>query len=258
MKIGPWWVQLYTLRVALGAALGMALLWRRGTRPGSNISTQELLPWVWAVSFVAWACGRIGYVIGQPYFTQHPWAFIRFRTAAGMHGGSALAGGILMVALWALVKSRRFADLLALWAPVALSIAMCAWWGCREVGCAWGNPATTTASWHSWLATTSPDLYHIQLERYPVQTLGAVWALVMLWLALALRDKGGLALALYCVGSALLTSQRADPVPLFGGVRADMLLDTALAVILTAGTLFAPRRSQKDTYGSTDKRHKPA
>ncbi len=245
MKIGPWWVQLYTLRVTLGAALGMALLWRRGTRPGSDIPTQELLTWMGAVSSAAWACGRLGYVIGQPYFTQHLWAFLRLRTAAGMHGGSALAGGALMVALWALVKSRRFADLLALWAPVALSVAMCAWWGCREVGCAWGNPASANAPWYTWMATTSPDLYHIQLARYPVQTLGAVWALVLLLLALALKDKGGLALALYCAGSALLTLQRADPVPLFEGIRVDMLLDAALAAIIAAGTLFILPRPNK-------------
>ncbi|MBN2002757.1 MAG: prolipoprotein diacylglyceryl transferase [Anaerolineae bacterium] len=252
MQIGPWWVQPYTLRVTLGVALGMALLWRRGTRPGSDIPTQELLAWVWVIGFAAWACGRLGYVIGQPYFAQQPWGILRFRTAAGLHGSSALAGGVLMVAVWAGIKSRRFSDLLALWTPTALGIAMCAWWGCREVGCAWGNPATANSFWRSWLGVSAPDLYHIRLVRYPVQTLGAAWALVLLLLALGLKEKGGLALALYCVGSAMLTLQRGDPVPLFNEVRVDMLLDITLAAMIAGGTLFPVSLRTKDNHGSTN------
>ncbi len=149
-----------------------------------------------------------------------------------MDGGTALAGGLIIVWIWSKVTRCPINRLLALLAPMALWLAAGAWWGCWDVGCAWGRATNFTQPPQTWMTLRGPDLYHIYVQRYAVQVLGATWAVMMAIFAMALRDKGDLALILYIVGSALLSLLRGDSVPQVAGMRVDTALDVFLICVL--------------------------
>jgi hypothetical protein len=88
---------------------------------------------------------------------------------------------------------------------------------------------------------SAPDLYHLVAQRYAVQGAAALWAMVLIPLAVALKRRGAWAAVLYLVGEAALTWWRADPVPLVGRWRADFWLDVGLAVGLAAVQWWAAR-----------------
>lgn len=235
MHIGPWWIPLYTLRVVLGISLSLGWLWCIAPRRG--FKRQEVILWLWIILAVAMICGRLGYMIGNlAYFRQNPKSVFEFGKVGGLHGSSTLMGGILIVWIWSHRTKRPFSDTLALLTPLTLGIAAGSWWGCLDIGCAWGQEVSTLQAANTWYITRSPDLYHVILPRYPVQILGMLCAIVMAILAITSGKKGSIGLGLYLLGSTALTLLRADPVPQIGALRIDTLLDATLAyfVILNA------------------------
>ncbi len=229
MRIGPWWIPLYTLRVTLGAALGVLWLWWAAPRRGFSRARAAGL--LWSVAAMALLAARLGYALGQPaYFRAHPADLWRLTAVGGVHGASAWLGGLLAAWIWARWADRAPTEVWNLLAPASLLVAAGAWWACLDRGCAWGRVALSSPPGWRWAVAELPDLYHVVMPRYAVQTLGAAGALLLLPLALGERRCAGLAVALYLVGAAALTHLRADPVPQLGPYRADLLLNVALAL----------------------------
>jgi len=176
-------------------------------------------------------CGRLGYALGNTtYFVQHPALLLRLDRVGGVHGGSAMIGALLAVGLWATVKRHPVSMIVSFLTPAVLFVAAGAWWGCIDAGCAWGRETTAAMGSAHRLTALLPDVYRTVTLRYAVQPVGAASALILALLAIVLGKHGGLALALYWFGSAGLTLLRADPVPRWGDVRLDTVLDLALAI----------------------------
>ncbi len=131
--------------------------------------------------------------------------------------------------------TQTFRHLLALCAPAILCVTAGAWWGCMQAGCAWGRAVKLTDTRVQWLLVNGPDLYHTIRPRYPVQLVGAVWALATAWAATFRPQQvyqGTLALMLYCMGAAALTFLRGDSVPTSGYVRVDTIENLSIAFFL--------------------------
>jgi prolipoprotein diacylglyceryltransferase len=268
MQIGPWWVPLYTLRITLGTLSG--LCWLGITSNSERLlrfspvarcsllttlitklnrinkahrsvwsSPRMTLELLWATSIAALTMGRWGYVVGNwPYFAQNPTAILQLRQVGGLHSGSAWMGGLLAVGLWACSKRLWVADVIARLSPIVLLTAAGAWWGCADVGCAWGREALNvgqglpTVTWHRIITVEAPDIYHTVLPRYAVQNLGMVWALVMALSTMMVPRWGALAVAGYLLGEAALTQIRGDPVLTLGPYRVDLLLNLGLSLAI--------------------------
>lgn len=231
MRIGPWWFQPYTLRIILGVFA--ALIWVWWCAPQLGFARSEVITWLWGTVFAAIVCGRLGYVVGnRSYFAQNPQTVVRLRQVGGLNGSSAFMGGLCIAGAWALVTHRRFAEVLALLTPATLWVAGGAWWGCLDVGCAWGCEVPSFQAAKQWWVVQAPDIYHHIVSRYAVQSLGLILAVILGVLGAILKRKASLALCLYFLGSAGLTLLRADPVPRIGQMRIDFLQDVILALLL--------------------------
>lgn len=234
MCIRPWWIHPYTLKVSCGVLVALLVLWWRA--PRYKIERRRLFPWLWAVMALALLGGRAGYVVGHwAYFVRHPLAFFQLDQVGGLHGGSALAGGLIAAWLWARAGAWRLRTVLDFLSPAVLCVAASAWWGCLGVGCAWGREVLVAAGWQQWLVAELPDIYRTVVPRYAVQPIGAVWALTLAAFASVRRDWGAVALDAYVLGTAGLTFLRADVVPQLVHLRSDFVLDLVLfAVVVTA------------------------
>ena len=243
MRVGFWWISIYTLKVVAGTLVAGLWLWKRASCTGFDRRTMRC--WIWSVALAALIGGRVGYALGNTaYFAQHPALLVRLNRVGGLHGGSAMIGALLVVELWAAVKRRPAAAIVSFLSPAALFVAAGAWWGCIDAGCAWGRESLVTVGSTRLMTTLLPDVYQTATLRYAVQPIGAAWALVLALLAAALERYGGLALALYWLGSAGLTLLRADPVPKWGDIRLDTVLDLVLALGITILT-FVPELNTK-------------
>ncbi|MGC9396066.1 MAG: prolipoprotein diacylglyceryl transferase family protein [Anaerolineae bacterium] len=237
MRVGFWWISVYTLRVAAGTLVAGLWLWQRASRTGFDRRTLRF--WIWGVALAALIAGRVGYTLGNTaYFTQHPVLLLRLDRVGGLHGGSAMIGALLAAGLWAAAKRHSVITIVNFLSPAVLFVAAGAWWGCVDAGCAWGREPLLAVGGTRWATALLPDIYQTTTLRYAVQPIGAVWALILALLAVALEKHRELALALYWLGAAGLTLLRADPVPKWGDVRLDTVLDLALAIGITILTLL--------------------
>ena len=243
MRIGPWWLHPYTLKISFGVLVALLVLWWHAPRYG--IERYRLLKWMWMLAIVAILSGRLGYVLGNyAYFAQNPTVIFRPDRVGGLHSGSAMAGGLLFAWIWARAMALRFQTVLDFLAPAALCVAAGAWWGCVDVGCAWGWESPLALGWKHWFVAELPDIYRTVAPRYAVQTLGAIWALTLAVLAGGRREWGGVIFGVYLSGSAGLTFLRADTVPHLGPLRSDIVLDLTLAAVVLASVVWRRSRTQ--------------
>ncbi len=237
MRVGFWWISEYTLKAVAGALVGMVWLWQRAPRAGFD--RRRMRFWVCGVALAALIAGRVGFTLGNTaYFAQHPTLILRMDRVGGLHGGSAMLGALLVIGLWAIVAHRPVSMIVSFLSPAVLFVAAGTWWGCVDAGCAWGRETVPAADGARWFTALLPDIYQTVAPRYAVQPLGAVWASILALLALVPGKHGGLALALYWLGSAGLTLLRADPAPeliaLTGSnLRLDTVFDLTLAISIT-------------------------
>ncbi len=237
---GAWTLQPYTLGVLRGTLVG--LLWLECTASWYKISRREVPGILWSVLAGAIVLGRLGYVCGQStYFLAHPGAIFTPEQVGGLHGGSAWLGGLAGAWLWRRYHPGALLPMLSWLTPAALAVTAGAWWGCWDVGCAWGREVSVVSTFPAWMLIRAPDLYHTVALRMAVQPAGMVLALVLLLPAIALRRRGAWVWPFYWLIEAGLTVFRDDPVSLLGPGRIDLWLDLGLAVFF-AGLCFQFRR----------------
>jgi prolipoprotein diacylglyceryltransferase len=223
----------FSVLLALGTILG--LIWVvYGSAP---LLRQQALNAGIFVLFAGLMGGRIAYV-GQNwgYFQAHlleiPQVWL-----GGMVWPGALAGAILGTFLVAWITRKSVGLLADQLLPLLVSMSVAIWLGCWLVGCAYGP----TLEW----GLPAKDEWGSVEERLPLQLMAALLTVGVFWGLEKIRNRkrqfapglgaslGLGALSLILLGSSLL---RADPYPLFNGVR----LETWAALIcLLFSTLWS-------------------
>ena len=138
----------------------------------------------------------------------------------GLSSIGALIGGVLavfIIARWWKIHLGLLADVLL---PLAGTLSVTAWMGCWVGRCSYGLPLNT------WWALPARDEWGVLADRIPVQFVGALLTLFLIWLldrsARRMPVQGmSAALGLYAISAIvfLLSYLRADPTPIWNGLR---------------------------------------
>jgi prolipoprotein diacylglyceryltransferase len=217
----------FSVIIGLGASLGLGLVVMRAPpqRAASQLNTGL---WILLGALIG---ARAGYVAANwAYFQAHaldiPQVWL-----GGLSWAGAAAGGLLSLALIALLYRRGLGSLADEMVPLALLLMLSAWLGAWESGTAYGSLLPQV-----WWAAPTVDEWGAWAMRVPLQPIGALSALVILGLVDRLRSRlrqPGEAAGLAWLGIALttfgLSFLRADPAQLWRGWR----LDSWAALVLT-------------------------
>jgi prolipoprotein diacylglyceryltransferase len=224
-------MQPFSILLGLGTLAGLLLA-------GWHAPKKETIRYVDAgvfALFIAVIGSRAAYVaINWGYYTSHPGEIYQV-WLGGLSGVGALAGGVLAVLILALVwkfPAGLLADILF---PLAGTLCITSWLGCWVATCAYGAPST------AWWALPGWDEWGVLASRLPIQLIGAILTLVLLWLidqSSKHMPVAGLSadIGLFGISSVIfaLSYFRADPVPIWHGLR----LEAWGALCLIALSIF--------------------
>ena len=225
---------IFSLLLALAAVLGLA--WITADSPphlrSASVNAAAM------VLLAALIGGRAAYVAPNwEYFQDHlieiPQVWL-----GGLAWPGALAGaifGVLIAARGSEIPVAALADRLL---PLLASLSVAVWLGCWMTGCAYGPES-------GW-GFPAKDEWGIWKNRIPLQLIGAILTVTSFWSIERFRQHHknlppGLAasvgfglLCLILLGASIL---RADPYPVYSGLRLETWAAIALLVIsiLNAG-----------------------
>jgi prolipoprotein diacylglyceryltransferase len=209
-------MQPFSLLLGLGSLTGLLLVaWHAPQKEQLRYIDSAVL-----ALFISLLGSRAFYVVvNWAYYGTHPGEIIQV-WAGGLSGVGALAGGLLAVIFIASIWKLPIGLLGDVLLPMAGTLAIGAWLGCWFDSCAYGLPSS------AWWATPQQDEWGLLSNRVPVQLLGATSTLILIWLIDRATRKctiqglnaslGGLGI---CAVIFILSYLRADPVPVWNGLR---------------------------------------
>jgi prolipoprotein diacylglyceryltransferase len=225
-------MQSFSILIGLGAFFGLLLLvWRA---PKKEIE-RYLDAGLW-ILFAALVGGRLMAVaVNFKYYQTHPGEILQV-WKGGISGIGALAGGmvaIIILSVWWKLPAGKLADTLL---PLAGAIAISAWLGCWVDRCSYGMPS------EMWWAVPGRDEWGVLAKRVPVQLLGAIMTLVIVWgldwASKHIRIQGLMAaIGLFGISAVIfsLSFLRADPGLILNGLRLEAWAAIGLMILsLTA------------------------
>jgi prolipoprotein diacylglyceryltransferase len=173
------------------------------------------------------------------YYQYHPGEVYQV-WLGGLSGIGAMIGGllaILIIGRWWSIPTGMLADVLL---PLAGTLTITAWMGCWLDRCGYGVTS------NSWWALPAHDEWGVLADRIPVQLMGAILTLILIWLL----DRSGKRLpvkgmsatfGLFALSAVVfvLSYLRADPIPIWNGLRLEawgaiglMILASVMMVVL--------------------------
>ncbi len=235
----------FAFLIGCGASLGLAwAVARAGTSRTSSILNAGLFS-----LGCAYIGGRLAHlVVYRVFFGSNPQAVFQV-PLGGFAWPGALMGGILGLGLYALITRQNFGRLADGLLPLLVTLPISAWLGCWLVGCAYGPTV------EAWWGVMARDEWGVVLRRWPVQPVGALLCLLVLWAIDHLpieRLPDGATFGLGVLGLTMvnffMSLLRADPSPLANGLRLEtwfaLIFGTAALLALVALVLL-PRRSKE-------------
>ena len=235
-------MQLFSFVLGLGALIGLVLVsWRAPQKERIRYVDAGVL-----TLFGALVGGRaLSVAVNWSYYSAHQEQVLQV-WKGGFSGIGALVGGALTIFILAIWWNLPFGTLADALLPLAGTLTIAAWMGCWMEGCSYGLPSS------AWWAMPAGDEWGLASNRVPVQLIGAVATLVVIWLL----DWGGRRLPIHGTGAALglfgisavlfgLSYLRTDPTLIWNGLSleawgaAALMLFSAfsLVVLLIHGKL---------------------
>ena len=233
---------IFSVLLALAVVLGLA--WIMADSP-VRLRNAWLTAAVW-VLFAALIGGRAAYVAPNWEYFQNHLIQIPQVWLGGLAWPGALAGAILgtLIAAWiSKIPVVILADRLI---PLLASLSVAVWLGCWVSGCAYGPES-------SW-GLPAKDEWGIWENRLPLQLIGAILTVAFFWGIERFRQRNknlppGLAasvgfglLCLILLGASIL---RADPYPVYSGLRLETWAAIALLIISMIGAAYTIIRSPR-------------
>lgn len=197
-------IYLFSLLLAVGTFLGLAWVALRAPEENAGRLVEAgLCALAGALVF-----GRAAYVgLAWSYYQDHLAKAFQ-ANLGGMAWPGALAGGILVLAIYARLTRQPFGRLADSLTPLLAAVSVAAWLGCLVDGSGYGAPTP-------WFGIASPDEWGAMTRRVPVQVISAILILALFWLVDRLPENR----------------------PALVGLHATLLL-LCLAVVQFAATLF--------------------
>jgi phosphatidylglycerol:prolipoprotein diacylglycerol transferase len=238
LTIAIFTVPTYPFLLALGVLATLGVVARAGRARGLATGRAiDLGLWALAGGVIG---ARLGYVaLNLEYFRDHVDEIARL-SAGGLNWHGAVVGALLGLMLAGRVyrtPTDGLTDSLAF--GVGL-IALAGWTACGALACGYGAEVANLADHPALLVAERADMYGLVVPRYDTQRLGALLAIAVLVLTLALRWRGWLrgrrlwaALAAFSAGMFALGFLRGDPAVMVAGLRLDQGFD--LGMLLLAG-----------------------
>jgi phosphatidylglycerol:prolipoprotein diacylglycerol transferase len=248
LQLGPFTLYTYSLLVNLGVAVGLIWLYFRAP-------TDRRARWL-DIGIAAVVGGLVGarllYVlVNGAYFAANPIEAVMI-WRGGLAWPGAVGGALLAGFFWARRSGESLLPILdTLSLPLAL-LSLLSWGGCLAAGCAYGGEVQP-GQIPQWMVSTAPDLYGLQVPRWPTQAAGLVWSLVVLGLAFSQRNtrwphgaRGAYTVSLIALGAFFISFLRGDPITLLAGFRLDVA-GNALVLVASAlaWALLVQQRSRK-------------
>lgn len=207
--------------------LGWAVWHAPDERAGERLLSGSL------VMIAALLSARLAYLASHwQYFRTHPNDILTL-PFGGLTWAGALAGGLIAVFLIASFRQEPAALLADALVPLLTALGVAAWLGCWLDGCAYGQPS------EAWYRLPGRDEWGNLINRVPVQFMGATLILFTGFLCDRFSRRAGqaatLTLGLLGLQMLLLTDLRADPAPIWQGLR----LNSWASLVLTLfGTIW--------------------
>jgi prolipoprotein diacylglyceryltransferase len=233
---------IFSLLLALAAVLGLA--WITVDSPPHLRSAS--LNAAFMVLFAALIGSRAAYVAPNWEYFQNHLIEIPQVWLGGLAWPGALAGAILGVLIAARVTDIPFAVLTDRLLPLLASLSVAVWLGCWITGCAYGPES-------GW-GLPAKDQWGIWKDRLPLQLIGAILTVASFWSIERFRQRKknlspGLAasvgfglLCLILLGASIM---RADPYPVYSGLRLETWAAIALLMISILRTGYTIIRSRR-------------
>jgi prolipoprotein diacylglyceryltransferase len=224
----------FSLLIGIGATLGLLQVVRRNPQ-------EQSLRWVLAGLSVL-AAGLVGaranfVLLHLDLFASAPLDALRVNLG-GLSWPGALLLGLIVLGLVSLILRVPFGRTADGLMPVFTSVAVMAWLGCGQSGCAYGGLIPQDRFW----ALRVPDEQGVLAYRWPLQLVAAASLLLLVWRvdlgnSGSKRPAGWLACSIglvMAVHTLVFSSLRADSLPVWRGIRLDM----SAACLLAAISLF--------------------
>lgn len=245
----PGRVPVYTfpLILAIGSTVGIFSIARRSP---DKLLTARFQAMLWGLTGAA-ILGRIVHItVHWTYYSEHMIESAQI-WLGGISGAGALLGGLLAVAIYAVITKRNLAHLMDSLRPLLTTITVSAWLGC------WINGVFYGPQVQAWWGVPATDEWGEISLRWPLQPTVALITLLIAWgidriQAREQYQTPGLAaslevgaIALLFVGAAFL---RADPVPKLGLLNLNTWIALGIFIAtLIALAVFIRRKPDKET-----------
>lgn len=187
-------------------------------------------------------------ILNEVYFQVHPDQIIRLD---GLEWRGAVIGGLMTLLLIAHLHRLPLSYVTDWSAPLLPLMAVAGCLGCTAGGCLVGAEVRSLADFPSWLVAETPNIYAITAPRLNLPGIGAALCTLILLLLIVVYDlkllKGGrMWLCLLCLGLVMggLSLFQAEYVPVWGGLRADSVLDLFLAGFGLGALLWSQVKSK--------------
>jgi len=236
-------VYVFSLLMGLGVMAGLAWIAYQA-REKEILSRMNFGLWIVLGGLIgaraAYAGVHWGYF--RAHFNQVWQVFL-----GGLSWPGALTGAGLTLILVAALTQKSLGTLADALLPLLWTVSVSAWLGCWVDGCAYGIPV------HAWWGIPGRDEWGVFSGRVPVQLIGAVLTVAIIWLLDWSRSRlrvpgqaaslGLLALSLQLFGLSFL---RADPAPVWQGLRLDSWAALSFSVVAAFFLLLLARKPISD------------
>ncbi len=240
-RVGPILVYSYTAVFGLGLLAALAVTARRT----QSVPMGQWLDAFLVAAFFALLGGRAGFVwVNSAYFQERP-SQIWDIQQGGFFFHTALMAGLLGLWAWSRWQKRPFLATADTFAPALLITAVFGWAACWLEGCAYGRE-----TFLGLFSADLPDSYGIFAVRYQTQLAGILLTLAGLPLIWRRFNRPGTAFwtAVFWLNVSRIpvTLFRGDPMPQWGGVRADLILEIVFALFALTAVLLLQYKGRND------------
>ena len=163
---------LFSLFLSFGALTGLLL---SGWRAPHKEATRYLDAALGILAGALAGSRAVAVAVNWGYYSVHPSQIIQV-WLGGLSGVGALAGSVLALIILALIMRLPVGALADILIPLAGTLMTTAWLGCWLEGCSYGAVSG------AWWALPARDEWGVLAARLPVQLLGAVITLLLVWL----------------------------------------------------------------------------